>query len=199
MKFRTSSVRHGVFWILAGVVVSWVVLGGCDKKDPVEPKQSPPAPVTVCVPWTGQATGIRYNYPNNIIDNGIVMVLERFYPLSGDSTEGFVEFFNSQTAGGSGVEAFVGNVNVNFAFTFPCTKITLKFFDGGGDENLRVNGQLAKVNSLTSLHGTTLGGVNVSVTGVSPAVLTLEGNITNFRIGGQEFLIDDICSTRPGS
>lgn len=196
---KSSRARLSILMLLA-VAASVAAFGACDKKDPVEPEGTPPAPITTCVAWTGQTAGARYTYPSTMVENGVSMTLETFYWSNGDSTTGgSVTVQDQQWAGGSGLDVFVSNINVNFHFTFPCTRITLKFNDGGGNENLRVNGQLANVVSLSQLHGTTLGGVNVSITGGNPGVLTLTGNITNFRIGGQEFGIDDICATRPGS
>ena len=200
MKFLTSSSGIRLLIILTIIITSAAVLGGCSSKDPVEPASTPPAPVTVCVSWTGQTTGTQYTFPGTIVDNNVSMVLEKFYWSNGDSTTaGSVRVYDQQWAGGSGPDVFVGNINVNFLFTYPCTRITLKYNDGGGNENLRVNGQLANVTSLAQLHGTTLGGVNVSVTGGPQGTLTLQGTINSFKIGGQEFSIDDICSTRPGS
>ena len=200
MKFQTYSGVIRLFLIFVVVAASMAVLGGCDKKDPVGPEETPPVPVTTCVAWTDQTTSDRHYVPGTIVDNGVSIFTEKFYWSNGDSTTGgFAEVQNQQVAGGSGLDVFCNNINLNFDFTFPCTRITLKFNDGGGNENLRINGQLANVTSLSALHNTTLGGANITVLGGNPGTLTVMGRITNFRIGGQEFSIDDICSTRSGS
>ncbi len=197
MKFLASSSGIRLLTILTTIIISAAVLGGCSSKDPVEPT---PAPVTTCVAWTGQTTGTRHSIPGPIVDNNVTVILDKFYWSNGDSTTGgFAEVQNSQLAGGSGLDVFCNNINLNFQFVYPCNRITFKFADYGGNENLRVNGQLANVSQILQLHGTTLGGVSISVVGSQPGTITLEGTINSFKVGGQEFLIDDICSTRPGS
>jgi len=52
-----------------------------------------------------------------------------------------------------------------------------------------------KVQDFSDINEKNIGGVNVTLTGVSgpKGILNLQGTITSFPIGGQELWIDHIC------
>ena len=69
----------------------------------------------------------------------------------------------------------------------------------GGNVNLLVNGQLQNVGNLSALNGLTVAGVSIAVNQLTDTlgVLSLNGDIESFAIGGQEFWIDNMLVTGP--
>jgi len=99
---------------------------------------------------------------------------------------------------GSGNDLNARNVNLRFLFDYPVVRITLKFGELGGNNNIQVNDDFKNVQDLVSLNGTTVGGAQVTVNAIQQGnnwygKMTLDGNINNFSIGGQELYIDDVC------
>lgn len=93
------------------------------------------------------------------------------------------------------------NIDLSFDFsswgTLPTT-IKLSYVDLGGIENLSVNGSPVFIGDIWAAPAV-LGGVNVVVTanpipGGREGTVTLIGKVKYFRIGGQEFWIDDLCA-----
>ncbi|MDY7094586.1 MAG: hypothetical protein SX243_16565 [Acidobacteriota bacterium] len=77
------------------------------------------------------------------------------------------------------------------------TTVVFDYVDLGGIENLSVNGSAVFIGDIWAAPAM-LGGVNVNVSQVAiPGGFTgrvkLSGNIKYFRVGGQEFWIDDLC------
>ncbi|HPF36777.1 MAG TPA: FlgD immunoglobulin-like domain containing protein [Candidatus Krumholzibacteria bacterium] len=77
-------------------------------------------------------------------------------------------------------------------------EVTFQYLDYGGTENLSVNGSALQIGDLHTFSGLTLGGVLVTVVtapygGGLYGQVTLSGNVQNFRVGGQEFWMDEIC------
>jgi len=77
-------------------------------------------------------------------------------------------------------------------------EVTFQYLDYGGTENLAINGSPLMVGDLHTFSGMTLGGVLVTVVtapygGGLYGRVTLTGNVQNFRVGGQEFWMDEIC------
>ena len=122
---------------------------------------------------------------------------------------GYLDYARSETA-----PFFWGDSNVlrtnkatlHFINTGPLlpVKISFDYLDMGGGNNLSVNGDLysGELNKAPS----TLGDVNVSVSSTpitSPAkgnkgIITLIGSIKEFKIGGQEFYVDNLCFEHKG-
>ncbi len=116
------------------------------------------------------------------------------------------EVFNGAFKLGSKRVAFVSNINL--LLTFPnytekkVKRICLSFYDGGGVENIAINGEPIKViKSFSELNGLEIAkGVKATVTrdttvktGFLSGYLCLEGNITSLTIGGQELALDNFC------
>lgn len=110
----------------------------------------------------------------------------------------FVDFEQAE-----GKYLFVSNINLFFDFTTlerPIRRVCVAFFDGGGEENIAVNGQPIKVvNHLGELPTEIAPGVTLTITPpvdnqfISSGLLCLEGDIQSLLLGGQEFAIDNIC------
>lgn len=74
-------------------------------------------------------------------------------------------------------------------------RIRFKFGEFGGNLNIEINNQFENFEDFQDIAGTTIGGVSVNVTngfGQDAGTVELIGEIEQFRIGGQEFLLDDI-------
>ncbi len=137
-----------------------------------------------------------YDYGGFFVDSGVLVGLGEFfwYP-SGSTTAGTCHVVDSLLAGGSGLEAFVNNVNLEFDFGSGYSHLELLFNDFDGNINLRVNGQVANVVDINDLNQTILGGAFILVqppTG-STGSLFVMGSINDFAIGGQELWIDNVC------
>jgi hypothetical protein len=103
---------------------------------------------------------------------------------------------NTGQAGGTGQEMGVNNINLLFEFDHDLEFVSLRFGEYGGNLNFSVNGDFVNFGTFQDIANTTIGGVNVTIvqTQGSPlGVLSLDGPIKNFAIGGQELWIDDVC------
>ena len=104
-------------------------------------------------------------------------------------------------AQGTGLNMNARNANLNFQFNYPLSEVILKFAELGGNINLRVNNDFRNVNNLIDENGSTIGGVNVTVTAVQQGnnwygEMSLNGAINDFAIGGQELWLDDVCKEK---
>ncbi|MDX1940538.1 MAG: T9SS type A sorting domain-containing protein [Saprospiraceae bacterium] len=149
--------------------------------------------------------------PGNVLfmDDGVTIRLKSFQYFNGttdfiNATVSDDPIFNGDTSGLiQGDYIFPSNINLYFDFTqlpHPTTEVCFNFIDGGGEENIAVNGQNIQVlNNLTGLDGEEIApGVIASLT-LSDAfdfpagTLCLKGNIKTLLIGGQEFVMDNVC------
>ncbi|MFQ5638520.1 MAG: FlgD immunoglobulin-like domain containing protein [bacterium] len=93
----------------------------------------------------------------------------------------------------------IGNINLCFDFTKSCfsaTKITFEFADFGGEENISVNGEAIFAGELTDAPADIATGVTLTVEKdetTNIGKVTLEGLITSLCVGGQEFVLDNVC------
>lgn len=140
---------------------------------------------------------------------GVDVYLEEFLYSTNDE----VGFWNASVSTGifeeqpalEGQSLFISNINLNFDFTkleHPVNGLCFKIVDGGGEENISVNGQpitilpdfsevpfeiapgvMLSVNPLPSTGGIFLDNIEVC----------LSGKIENLMIGGQEFALDNLC------
>ena len=107
-------------------------------------------------------------------------------------------------AGATGNEIWTNNINLHFDFSaLPVHGLSFQFGDFGGNENLTINDEFKNVNSLTELHGLTVGGAMITViqTANGQGALFATGEIESFAVGGQEFAIDNViaCIPEPAS
>ena len=158
-----------------------------------------------CIRFEGLVAGSQYNSsmysPGDIFytENDVPMSLEIFEWIGGGS--GFdVLFVNNPSWLGLGFGNVVspGNINVAFDFTqLPATPayVKLEFADGGGHENIAVNGSPLFVGELSDLPNNYFPNVYASVltTGTFTGILELTGEIHSLTIGGQEFELDNVC------
>jgi hypothetical protein len=169
---------------LLSVVAAGVLLSGC------------------CLKFNDLASGTTYNVGSTIATGGKTVKVEPFQWANGTwSSTGHAKVDASNFAGGSDLELRANNVNFNFQLDYPLSKLTFKFADYGGNENIKVNNDFRNVSNFLGLNNTTIGGVSVTVTAVQNissirGEVVLQGPISAFTVGGQEFWIDEVCPTK---
>jgi len=152
-----------------------------------------------CLRFSDQASDAVFNVGDTITTSGTDIAVEQFQYADGTWTSaGSARVDTSQYSGGSGKDLNARNVNLRFMFDYPVDKITLKFGELGGNNNIKVNDNFRNVQDLVSLNGNTIGGAQVTVSAVQQGNnwygdMSIEGDIDNFVIGGQELWLDDIC------
>ncbi len=162
-------------------------------------KLSPPAPL--CVNFESLSPGTVYNLNDTFIDSGITMRVTNFTWGNGNPAPNpRVNIDNGQNSGGSGLDARLNNGTLSFGFG-PVDKVSLRYGDYGGNENLVVNGSLLNVGDISDQNGVNVGGATITITTLSTNIsltigdLIIEGDISSFGIGGQELWIDEVCAS----
>ena len=151
-----------------------------------------------CLKFNDLPPGTNYNVGSTISTGSKAVKVEEFQQ---GNTTGHATVDSSIRAGGSGYELRANNVNFNFQLNYPLSKLTFKFADFGGNENIQVNNDFRNVQNFLGLNNTTIGGVQVTVTAVQQVgsirgEVVLQGPISGFSVGGQEFWIDEVCPTK---
>ena len=155
-----------------------------------------------CLKYSDLSPGTVYPVGSTFSTSSTSVKVEQFQWGNGTWTStGFAKVDNRNRAAGSGNDVNTNNANLNFQFDYPLKKITLRFGEYGGNNNIKVNNDFRNVANLNSLGGATIGGVQVTVAatplgGNWLGDLTLEGTIHAFSIGGQELWVDDVCPTK---
>ena len=155
-----------------------------------------------CVKFEDVAPGTQYPVGQTFYTSGTNIAVEQFQWANGTwTTNGHAKIDNKGYAKGTGNDINANNVNLRFKFDYPLKKITLKFGELGGNNNMLVNGDFRNVGNLVSLNGATVGGVNVTVNATQQGsnwygIIILDGAIKEFSIGGQELWLDEICPTK---
>lgn len=154
-----------------------------------------------CIHFEDQTMPTTFNVGDAVLTSGIRIRVEQFQWGNGTwSSSGHAMIDNRQNARGSGKDINTNNVNLHFMHSYPVHKIEFKFGELGGNNNISINGTFQNVADLKNLNGTSIGGAQVKVVAVLQGAnwygnITIEGNITDFSIGGQELWIDDYCYT----
>jgi hypothetical protein len=152
-----------------------------------------------CAKFTNLTSGDTYHVGDTITTSRVEIVVEQFQWSNGTWTNtGTAKVDDRNYARGSGNDLNARNVNLNFQFDYPLDKISLKFGELGGNNNIRVNGVFQNVADLVSLSGNSIGGVQITVNANQQGnnwygTLKLNGTINDFAIGGQELWLDDVC------
>lgn len=160
-------------------------------------------PALDCVDFEEPALGSTYTVGTGFADSGAQVNGRDFQWSNGVWTSnGFMEIADAATswcdAGGSGQHLLINNINAEILWPAQLPKgLTLGFGEYGGNVNININGDHVNVEDFALAPGV-IGGVVVSCAGPGctsggTGVLTLDGPIDSFYIGGQEFCIDDVC------
>lgn len=181
-----------------------------------QPAPPPPAPrpLTVCVDFEPPLVlGTRYGRPVGqspgdlaFVSQRVRVTVEKFQrPTAGTAFE-VAAIVNPPRPFAAGQSLRSNNIGLEFDFRnvgFRPTRVSLRFLDLGGYENLAVNGSPIHVGELAAAPSP-LGGVAVAVSTAPlppPAngktgTLKLSGPVQTLRIGGQELWIDKVCASR---
>jgi len=153
-----------------------------------------------CVDFESLTPGTTYLVGDSFMDSGVPMVVTDFQWSGGAwYSGGEAEVIGGDCAlDGSGLAMWTNNVNIDFGFPVLANGLTLNFAEYGGNVNIEVNGDLKNVENFVLVDGTYIGGVYVTCSGAGcngqgQGILKLDGNVTSFRIGGQEFCMDNVC------
>ena len=155
-----------------------------------------------CIDFHRFTSGTVYNVGDVFNSRGTDILVEQLQWGNGQwTTEGEARIDSRGYARGSGMDINASNVNLNFLFEYPVQKITLKFGELGGNNNIRVNQDFKNVRELTELNGNLIGGARVMVIAVQDGhnwygSMIVEGTIEDFALGGQELWLDDICNEK---
>jgi hypothetical protein len=168
---------------------------------------APVIPLSRCVHFESQPLGNQYggavgNALQEVIfvENSIPVFVDSFFWSPRLGAFNFCEIYESFFDIGLMQIMWTNNINLGFDLTrlgFPAGYVQFEYGDLGGMENLSVNGDL-RIGELTALDGTTVGGVMVEVT-TQPCEaghkgeVKLYGPVSEFKVGGQEFAVDNIC------
>ena len=152
-----------------------------------------------CVKFSNLTSGDTYNVGDTITTSQVNIIVEQFqWPNGTWTTSGHATVDDRNYGQGSGNDLNANNVNLNFQFDYPVDKITLKFGELGGNNNIRVNGGFQNVPNLVDLNGNSINGVHITVNASQQGnnwygTMELHGTINEFTIGGQELWLDDVC------
>jgi len=152
-----------------------------------------------CVKFSNLTSGDTYNVGDTITTSQANIVVEQFqWPNGTWTTSGHATVDDRNYGQGSGNDLNANNVNLNFQFDYPVEKITLKFGELGGNNNISVNGGFQNVPNLVDLNGNSINGVQITVNASQQGnnwygTMELDGTINEFKIGGQELWLDDVC------
>lgn len=149
--------------------------------------------------------GDQYQVGSSFSESDVEVTAEPFFWTDGQSTSsGQATVVHSGQSGGFGFELETSNINLHFAPPTPYSDVRINFGVDGGNINLRINGELLNVQSVSALDGQTVGGVNVVVIFTSDSqrrgVIQLAQDtqpIASFALGGQEFRLDNVAFRGP--
>lgn len=142
---------------------------------------------------------------------------EVFYPQNIEFS--VVQFYrsdgtpaNTDTLGVTNIPIFTGkNISTygtSLKLTLPIgtKEIRIDVADQGGNLNLKINNKFLNFHNPTDIHNTSLGGVNISFSRITTSnpyeivgILSFQGDIKTFEIGGVELIIDNVCIIHEGS
>ncbi len=152
--------------------------------------------------WEDQVLGDINIFGDTFMTYAVTVTCEPFE--YGDGTlnyGGHTVIQNGGMANGSGLEIMVNNISVDLDFGIDVDYMEILFGEYGGNLNLEINGDFRNFDDFAAVNGLTIGGVDVAVSGgygADAGVLYLTSNlddIRQFRVGGQELWLDDICYT----
>ncbi len=152
-----------------------------------------------CLRFNTQTPNTRFNVGDVILTSCVNVSVEEFQWATGNWTStGHAIVDTRNYAQGSGLDINANNVNLHPLDIYPVKKLSFKFGELGGNNNININGIFQNVSDLISLNGAVIGGVNIIVNATQQGYnwygdMTLEGTITDFVLGGQELWVDDFC------
>jgi hypothetical protein len=158
--------------------------------------------VTTCANFTILPLGATYSADDfDIFENGNLSFLTAPYQGSDGlaRTGGEVTVSSEGKAGFSDRELRLRDATVSIQGQC-MTGVSFRFGQYGGEIRLGINNAVAHTTSLATLHGTTLGGVGITVNtlpapGGEFGYIIFNGQINGLDIGGEDFYLDRLCYT----
>lgn len=154
---------------------------------------------TSCLDFEDQSLGTRFNVGVTVTTSGTNIGVEQFKYGNGDLVStGRAQIDNRNYARGSGLDLNARNVNLRPQHAYPVNEIEFNFAELGGNNNININGDFRNVRDLIDLNNINIGGTQVTVDAIQQGNnwygnIIIEGNISDFSIGGQELWVDDYC------
>lgn len=172
-----------------------------------------PAVQELCLTFNSLTAGTRFGSKSNGQDDrpGQVVFNEQGVPVSVENfllSNGNTTFNFAQVTAGSETNNYINfnNINLRFDFRelgFEVTEVTILVADFGGSENIAVNDERLLSGDIKDAFGgrPIAEGVTMtfSPTGNNTGTVTLNGRIRSLTIGGQEFLLDNLCVKGSGN
>jgi hypothetical protein len=166
-----------------------------------------------CIGFEGLENGALYGASTGLEpgalmleEEGVSVRLREFHYFDGstDFWDVFVtdDIFGDNFTAANGLYVFPSNINMEFDFmelADPTVIVCFDFFDGGGEENISVNGQPVLVlNNFFEAPQEIAPGVTLSVflnnaSNFPTGTVCLSGTIETLLVGGQELAIDNVC------
>ena len=155
-----------------------------------------------CLDFEDLLLGTQYDLWDTFVEECVYIAVQPFQLADGGWTDNYAMVGNTTTAGGSGQEMMVNNVNLAFAYDCSWEGLSLFFGETGGNLNIEINGDFRNFTDFPDINGDTIGGVDVGAFVTARyddheymGILILSGEIDSFAIGGQELWIDHVCIT----
>jgi hypothetical protein len=158
--------------------------------------------VTICANFGDLPVGATYSADDfDIFENGNLAFLTAPYQGSDglDRTGGEVTIWTERMVGFSDRELRLRDATVSIQGQC-MTGVSFRFGQYGGEIRLGINNAVAHTTSLATPHGTTLGGVGITVNtlrapGGEFGYILFSGQINGLNIGGEDFYLDHLCHT----
>lgn len=165
-------------------------------------------PELVRTAFDDQTNGSMYHVGDSFTSGGATHTFHNFFwpgaTCSIVDPNGVATIGNAQLACGGGKELGLNNINDRIDFGTRVDWLALNYGEYGGNVNLRINGDCRNLDNLSDVNGSTVGGVKVwaidyGTPDESCGIFYAVGPIDNFRIGGQEFWIDNVRACPSGA
>ncbi len=145
-----------------------------------------------CVDFSGQKVNNSYGIQDNAFtSNGVAVSFKEFLLAPNQPAKGSATIIdrNFSSSGIVNEAVQLSDINASFAFAYPLEGLTLYYSNDSSVNNLEVNGEQVIV-PIGSLNNTSVAGVSIKVGDNS---LELSGPISSFSVGGNFFVLDDLC------
>ncbi|HNZ48457.1 MAG TPA: hypothetical protein PKN92_06385, partial [Candidatus Hydrogenedentes bacterium] len=164
--------------------------------DSVEGEDDPFAFFKECVDFSTMEEGLRAGNHEVLNVQGVRFWMTPFFYTPEDSTaDGYAQVVVGSDAYPQLVLNDI-NLGYDFANEPPVPScLTFSYEYNGGIVNLEVNGSLRVENDIADLNGQFVGGVLIRISQDADGrdALQLLGTVYNFKIGGQNFILHEIC------
>lgn len=147
-----------------------------------------------CADFDDLAEGSSYRVGDVFETQGYTVTCREFFLPDGSMTSGEAYVNMASASGGTGLELQLYSVNAEFDFGSQVPCVSFLFAEYGANINMEVNNDFRNVENFADMNGLTVGGCFVTVTnGANAGIVLIQGQINQFKLGGQELAIDEVC------